>query len=54
MNANEIAALDLIISNPRNLTVRGHALINANIRALLSAGLVVYAPGRNVGYKEVM
>lgn len=46
-------ALELIISNPRHLTAKGHALINASIKQLLADKRVVYAPNRAVGYKKV-
>ena len=53
LSVNEIKALDLIKSNPRDLTSRGHLLINANIQALIKKGFVVYDCKRHVGYRLV-
>lgn len=44
------AALNLIRSNG-DLTIRGHAILNAAIAALLRDGLVDYAPSRRIAYR---
>lgn len=51
MNDDAIRALRLIDTDPRDLLVAGHALVNRNVRALLNAGLIVHAPARRSGYR---
>ena len=43
-------ALNLIASNPRNLTREGHGILNGSVAALLEAGLIRHEPRRAVGY----
>lgn len=46
-----VKCLDLINTNPKNLTMRGHEIINRSIKIALKEGLVIYDRRRHVGYK---
>lgn len=46
----EITALNIVGAHPRAMLPRAHVILNANIGALLRAGLVAYAPRKASAY----